>query len=154
VVRIILAIILAIVFLVVAVPILVALFLFPLRVETKTETGGGPVNISPMPSNLEALTVHDRLAIQLTWTSAAPQEWTYVLQRSAAGTEDSWVDLTELLPGSTSYLDEADLEDGHTYRYRIYGSTPHGDSGYTNVASAAATMLPQPEGSTLDDSDS
>jgi hypothetical protein len=129
-----------IVVLVVAVPVLVALFLFPLRSETEA----GKVNDNLVPSDLQALTVHDRLAIQLTWTAVDQRTATYLLQRSEDGGADSWEDLTELAPDTTSYLDDDDLQDGVTYLYRIYAWDSQGGSGYSNGASAMATALPQP----------
>jgi hypothetical protein len=133
----------------VAVPVLVFLFVFPLRAETRA----GSANNNQVPTDLQALIVHDRLAIQLTWTAVDPGTATYVLQRSEAGGEESWHDLTELPSGATSYLDEDNLQEGGTYLYRIYAWDPQGGRGYSNGTSAIATTLPQPTGLSQDELD-
>jgi hypothetical protein len=126
---------------IVVAPIMVLLFFMPLRAEY----GPGRGNDNQVPSDLEALTVHDRLAIQLTWTPVNQGTSTYVLQRSEeGGGEESWEDVAELEPGAKSYLDDEGLRDGTTYLYRIYAWDPEGGSGYSNGTSATATALPQP----------
>jgi hypothetical protein len=125
---------------IVVVSIMVVLFFMPLRAEY----GPGLGNDNQVPSDLQALTVHDRLAIQLTWSAVNQGTFTYVLQRSEGGGEKSWEDVAELEPGATSYLDGEGLRDGVTYLYRIHAWDPEGGSGYSNGASATATALPQP----------
>lgn len=126
----------------VIVPVLMVLFLLPWRSETEA----GTANNNMVPSDLQALTVHDRLAVQLTWTAVEQGTATYVLQRSVGGGEESWENVAELPKGATSYLDDSNLQDGVTYLYRIYASDPQGGSGISNGASATATALPQPNG--------
>ncbi len=133
-------IVLGILALIVAVPIIVALVLLPAR----SESGSGLGNDNQVPSDLEAVSVQDRLAVQLTWTPVHQGTATYVLQRTETSGEESWADIAQLDPGASSYLDSAGLQSGVTYRYRIYASDPSGGYGHSNVASAMATALPQP----------
>jgi hypothetical protein len=135
-----LAIILGFVALLVIVPILVLLFLVPVRSDLSPGSG----HDNRVPTDLMALTVHDRLAIQLNWTPVDQGTATYVLQRSEGGGQDSWADVAELEWGASSYLDDQGLEDGVAYLYRIYARDPAGGSGYSNAVSAKATALPQP----------
>lgn len=136
----IIAIVLGFIGLLIIVPVLVVLFLVPVRTELTTESG--PDNL--IPTDLQALTIHDRLTIQVSWTPVDQGTATYVLQRSEGGGEESWADVAELELGASSYLDDQGLEDGVTYRYRIYARDPAGGSGYSNTAGATATALPQP----------
>jgi hypothetical protein len=144
-----LGIILGVAALAVLVPVLVLLVVFPLRAETRP----GSANNNQVPTDLQALPLHDSLAIQLTWTTVDQGTATYILQRSEGGGEESWDDLTELPSGATSYLDDDNLQDGDTYLYRIYARDPQGGRGYSNGASATATALPQPTGLSQDELD-
>jgi hypothetical protein len=134
------AIILGIIALIIAVPILVVLFL--VLVSSEVTPGEGHDNV--VPSDLEAMTIHDRLAIQLTWTPVEPGTAAYVLQRSDDDGA-TWQDLGELAPGESSFIDSEGLEDNVTYLYRIYATDPAGGHGYSNTTSATATDLPQPQ---------
>lgn len=125
---------------VLAVPILVVLAFVPVRVEVRESEGMD----NQVPSDLHALTVHDRLAIELTWTPVNQGTATYVLQRLAADSEGSWVDVATLEPGAGRFLDQG-LEDDVTYSYRIRAFDPDGGAGYSNVTSAIATDLPRPQ---------
>ncbi|MEX2598736.1 MAG: hypothetical protein WD533_03680, partial [Dehalococcoidia bacterium] len=86
-----LAVLLAVVALFIAVPLLLILFLAPMRTSTGSDAGMD----NQVPSDLSALTIHDRLSIQLTWTEANQGTATYVLQRSGDDGQ-TWRDIAEL----------------------------------------------------------
>jgi titin len=86
------------------------------------------------------MTIHDRLAVWLTWEDVGTS---YILERSLAGAGGPWVEMATLPPGADSFTDQ-ELQDNVTYFYRVKARTGVGDSPYSNVVSAVATALPVP----------
>lgn len=109
----------------------IALAVLPDRSETVVSTPGPAI----VPSNVNAHTQVDPLAIEVDWMGAILPDTTAVLQRSTDDMVDSWQDLVTLEAGATIYVD-TDVEPGKTYHYRVYASSSDGSAGISIVASA------------------
>jgi hypothetical protein len=116
------------------------LYVTPLQVIR----GPAPDPGARVPSDLKAMSVHDRLAIQVFWTPVDQEQAVLVLQRSEDGPGGPWRDLATLPEGARSYLDQDGLRDRIVYSYRIAASGSGGGSGFSNVAGAVATDLTKP----------
>ncbi len=97
------------------------------------------------PSNFHAMTVHDRLMIQLMW-DGVPQGVTHVVvERSITGEDGPWEELATVAAGSDTYSD-MNLAAETVYYYRAKSRGDTGDSAWSDVVSAEATDLPTPPG--------
>jgi hypothetical protein len=89
------------------------------------------------PSNLTATAVCSGgpRHVDLQWRDNSDNESGFTIERAAGG--DPYTTLVTLGAGRTSYSD-AVLEDGVTYRYRVFAFNADGNSEYTNEASVTA----------------
>jgi hypothetical protein len=92
------------------------------------------------PTDLDAVVVHDALAILLIWEDNADNEDSYIVERSTVGPSGPWVLVATLPPDSVDYPDSG-LEDGVTYWYRVAAVNSAG-SAYSNVDFGRASALP------------
>ncbi|MCF8066868.1 MAG: DNRLRE domain-containing protein [Desulfarculaceae bacterium] len=106
------------------------------------ESGNGPYldvteqAIGEAPTDLAAYIVGGPKVV-LQWTdpnSGAAQEDGYHIERDVDGGGFSQIAVTD--PDATTYTD-ADVADGHTYTYRVFGRNSAGDTSYS--AEAVAT---------------
>jgi hypothetical protein len=86
-----------------------------------------------IPDDLSATLVSDGAAVELTWSRVEADDVTLVVQRSVDGSQDSWINLAELAPGSTKYIDR-DFHSDDTVVYRLYTFDDEGGSGISAVA--------------------
>jgi hypothetical protein len=83
------------------------------------------------PTNLTATAVSP-VQINLSWTDNSSDEDGFRIERSSGG---SWSPLTSVAANTNSYSN-AGLTPLTTYYYRVLAYNDHGDSDYSNVASA------------------
>ena len=111
-------------------------------------TATTPATIPGAPSNL-ALSVQSASRINLTWSDNSFNETGFVIARQVGGS-GTWVTLTTVGAGVTSYADSA-LAESTQYSYRVSASNSAGTSSASNVATATtpATIPAVPSGLAL-----
>jgi hypothetical protein len=95
---------------------------------------GSPPNA---PSNLTATPVSP-VQINLSWTDNSSDEDGFQIERSLTGVV--WTPLTSVAANTTSYSNTG-LTPLTTYYYRVLAYNDHGDSDYSNVASATTPYV-------------
>ena len=85
----------------------------------------------PTPSNLAATPISTN-QVYLTWTDTSNGQAGFRIERSLTGAEGSFLPITSLAPGVTSYTDSWNLIAGNTYYYRMRAYNSNGNSAYTD----------------------
>jgi hypothetical protein len=85
------------------------------------------------PTELSATTI-SKTRIDLTWTDNSNNESGFKIERSPNGTT-GWMQIDTVGAGVSTYSDVG-LAAGTAYFYRVRAYNQHGDSGYSNIASA------------------
>jgi hypothetical protein len=97
-----------------------------------------------VPGRLEAMTIHDRLSIQLYWEKANGSPDAILIERSSSGENGPWAQIASIAGEHTTYIDQDGLQNNAAYYYRLKARRSNNESPYSNVASAMATDLPTP----------
>lgn len=79
--------------------------------------------------------------ITLNWNDNSNNEEWFELERRLSSTTGVWETLAVLPADATSYLDET-LEAGKVYLYRVRAGNEHGNSAWSNEASASLGLPP------------
>lgn len=90
------------------------------------------------PDNLNAVVSEMDIAVELSWQDNSDNESGFVLERklNSAGEEGFSQILGDLDPDTSLITDDADLEAGKAYEYRVKAFNEAGDSDYSNWAYA------------------
>ncbi|MFP4395332.1 MAG: DNRLRE domain-containing protein [Anaerolineales bacterium] len=103
-----------------------------------------PPTLTPAaPSNLSAASASST-QIDLTWNDNSDNESGFKIERSPNGSSD-WTQITTVGAGVTSHSNSG-LSDDTPYYYRVRAYNSHGNSGYSNVASATTGSPPPASG--------
>ena len=103
-----------------------------LFIRTERNAGGSPPS---SPSGLGASVVSSS-QIDLDWTHSSSDEFGFFVERSPG--DLTWNSIASVSAGATSYSDTG-LSPGTTFYYRVRAFNSAGESGYSNVATAATT---------------
>jgi PKD repeat protein len=95
-------------------------------------------SVTEAPSGLVA-SAQSTSAIDLDWNDNSDSEDGFDIERSEDG--GAWLSLETVGPGLVSYTDTP-LQSGMDYAYRVRASSPAGDSGWSNVATAKTLGIP------------
>jgi hypothetical protein len=97
----------------------------------------------PPPGNLEATSLGERTAIQLSWNAAGNPD-SIAIERASTDLGEGWVPLEVINADTSEYIDEQGLRDGVEYEYRIRSIRGGEESDYSNVASAQISAMATP----------
>jgi hypothetical protein len=125
-------------------PVLMLALLLAGCATDPTSTPTPPPSPNPIP-NLQAMTVHDRLTIELSWGQAPGPANTYVIQR-AESESGPWAEIARL-PATEPrrYMDDDGLQDNQRYWYRVITALDDGQTSEPSApVNAIATDLPRP----------
>ncbi len=102
-----------------------------------------PTRTPSAPSNLSAASASSN-QIDLTWKDNSDNESGFKIERSPNGSS-GWTQITTVGANVTSHSNSG-LSDDTTYYYRVRAYNSHGDSGYSNTASAKTGSPPPASG--------
>ena len=111
------------------------------RTPTATRTPTSTPAIPAAPSDLTATAV-SRNRIDLAWTDNSSNETGFRIERSTDGT--SFSSIASVGPNVQTYRNTG-LQRNRTYWYRVWANGSAGNSGYSNVATAATLSMAQGE---------
>jgi hypothetical protein len=97
------------------------------------------VNASSAPGNLAAK-AESYFRINLIWEDRSDNETSFAIERSINGT-DNFVEYGLVGPNITTFQD-LNVDNNHTYYYRVKAVINGANSRFTNVASIATSTLP------------
>jgi fibronectin type 3 domain-containing protein len=109
---------------------------------TLSGTIGSSTNSLNPPTNLTA-TAASAGSITLGWTDNATSEAGYAVERSANG--GTWTVIAPALPANSTAYQDATVQPGTSYSYRVRAFDATSNSAYSNLATV--TTFPAPPGS-------